>query len=141
EIRILRTGVKDGRFDSEGADDRYAVAFRDYGIDVETLDPYEAAKRIGARTIHVELAAALDDWAQVRRWFPRKDRKRWQALLDVARIADPDPDRWALRGAVLRGDHDALVERAASAKVRALPPVTLVLLADTLVLLADRPRK
>src|SRR5213079_3109572 len=43
-----------------GPDDAsYARAFRDYGIDVEALGPVEAAERIRARSIPVELAVAL----------------------------------------------------------------------------------
>jgi tetratricopeptide (TPR) repeat protein len=132
EIRMLPSRVKDGRFDSAAADREYARAFREYGIDVETLDHHEAARRIAARTIRVELAAALDGWAQTRRWFPKKRGKSWRDLLAVAREADDDRDRTALRDAVLRGDAQALVKCAAPEKVRALPPVTLVLLAEYL---------
>jgi serine/threonine-protein kinase len=132
EVRLVRSSVKDGHFDYEGEDRGYAAAFRDYGIDVETLDPRESVERIGARAIRVELAAALDGWAKTRRWVPQKDRKSWQDLLAVARAADPDPQRAALRDAVLRRDRSALVQWAAADEVRALPPVTLVLLAADL---------
>src|SRR5262249_15463545 len=108
----------------------YAAAFRDYGIDVESLDAAEAAERIGARAIRVELAAALDDWARIRR--PQQGRKSGRDLLAVARAADPDPSRAALRDALLRGDGQALVERAASKEIGSLPPATLVLLAECL---------
>jgi tetratricopeptide (TPR) repeat protein/serine/threonine protein kinase len=132
EVRLLGSDVKDGRFDLEAEDHGYAAAFRDYGIDVEALAPSAAAERIGARAIRVELAAALDGWARKRRAVPKEGGKSWQDLLAVARTADPDPWRTALRDAVLRGDRQALVERAASDEVRALPPVTRVLLAKYL---------
>jgi tetratricopeptide (TPR) repeat protein len=132
EVRILGSHVKDGHFDSEGEDRGYAAAFRDYGLDVETLDPREAAERIGARTIRVELAAALDRWAQTRRWFPQKGKKSWQDLLALARAADLDPMRRALRDAVLRGDRQVLLQQAACKDLGARPPVTLVLLAEFL---------
>jgi hypothetical protein len=128
EVRLLGSGVKDGHFDYEAEDRGYAAAFRDYGIDIEALDPREAAECIGARAIRVELAAALDDWARKRRWVPQKDGKSWPDLLAVARDADPDPWRTLFRDAVLRGDRQALAERADD-EIRALPPVTLVLLA------------
>jgi serine/threonine protein kinase/Flp pilus assembly protein TadD len=131
EIRTLRSRVKDGHFDDEGADRRYAAAFHNYGMDVETLDPSEAARRIAARAIRVELAAALDDWARTRRWYPQAGRKDWRQLLAVARSADRDRRRTALRDAVLRGDRRTLVRRAA-ADLGPLPPVTLVLLAEYL---------
>jgi tetratricopeptide (TPR) repeat protein len=132
EVRLLGSSLKQGSFDSEGADRGYATAFRDYGIDVETLALPDAATRIRARTIRVELAAALDGWAQTRRWVPQRERKSWRDLLALARATDPDPGRAALRDAVLRGDRRTLVRWAATAQVRTLPPVTLVLLADHL---------
>jgi tetratricopeptide (TPR) repeat protein len=132
EIRTLRSTVKDGRFDDEGADRRYAAAFRDYGIDVEVLAPQNAAKRLRARAIRAELAAALDDWSQMRRWFPQNDGKTWQELLALGRAVDADPRRSAVRDAVLHDQHQALVELGATADISALPPGTLVLLAQCL---------
>src|SRR5262245_44364848 len=132
EVRILRSDVKDGYFDVAAEERGYAAAFRDYGVDVETLDPGEAAERIGARAIRVELAAALDGWARRRRAQPKKGGKSWRDLLAVARAADPDPWRTPFRDAVLRGDHQALVRQAAAGEIRALPPVSLVLLAEHL---------
>jgi tetratricopeptide (TPR) repeat protein len=139
DVGLLRSGVADGRFDFAGGDRGYAAAFRDYGIDVEALDPRTAAEPVAARTIRVELAAALDGWAETRRAVLPRGGKSWQDLLAVARAADPDPQRMALRDAVLRGDRRALAERAAylaeraaAEEVRGLPPVTLVLLAESL---------
>jgi serine/threonine-protein kinase len=132
DVRIRGSAVKHGYFDSAGADLGYASAFRDYGIDVESLSTAEAAERIRARTIRAQLAAALDGWARARRWAPRKAAKSWQALLEVARAADPDPHRTALRDIVLRGDRQGLVDQAGGDNARTLPPVTLVLLAEHL---------
>ena len=42
----------------------YLQAFREYGIDVEVLPPEEAAARIAARPIRVDLAVALDRCVQ-----------------------------------------------------------------------------
>jgi serine/threonine-protein kinase len=131
EIRTLQSRVKDGHFDDESADRRYAAAFRNYGIDVETLGSSEAGRRVAARAIRVELAAALDDWARTRRCYPQAGRKNWRQLLAVARAADGDRRRTALRDVVLRGDRRALVRRAA-ADLGTLPPVTLMLLAEYL---------
>jgi tetratricopeptide (TPR) repeat protein len=139
DIRILRSSVKDGYFNAEGADRAYAAAFRNDGIDVEALDSREAARRLRARAIRIELAAALDGWAETRRWLPRQGRKSWRELLAVARAADPDPWRRSLRDTVLRGEPE-LVRRAAAGEVLALPPVTLVLLAECLAGMG-RPRQ
>jgi serine/threonine-protein kinase len=44
------------------ADEDYAPAFRDYGIDVEKLEAAEAARLVRASAIRVELASGLDRW-------------------------------------------------------------------------------
>ncbi len=129
EVRLLQSRVKDGKFDGEGTDDAYAAAFRDYGIDVEALDAGEASRRIAARSIRVELAAALDGWSQVRRCCPRKGGKSWRDLLALAQAADDDPRRTALRDAIRRGDRRALGRWDTIDRARPLPPATLVLLA------------
>jgi tetratricopeptide (TPR) repeat protein/tRNA A-37 threonylcarbamoyl transferase component Bud32 len=132
DVRILGASVRDGRFDCEGEDRAYEAAFRDYGIDVEPLDFEEAGERIRARAIRVDLAAALDGWAQTRRYILRNDGKPWQDLLAVARAADPDGRRTALRDAVLKRDRQTLMQRASSEDILDLPPVTLVLLSESL---------
>jgi tetratricopeptide (TPR) repeat protein len=137
EIRILRCGVRNGHFNFEGGDREYAAAFRDYGIDVEALDSGSTAERIMAQAIRVELAAALDGWAQTRRWVVFKGEKSWQEILALARAADPDPMRRTLRDMVLRGDCQALAQRAASVEIGALPPATVVLLAEHLEGMGD----
>jgi tetratricopeptide (TPR) repeat protein len=131
EVRILGSSVRGGRFDCEGQDRGYEAAFREYGIDVEALNPEDARERIRARSIRVELAAALDGWAQTRRWMPLRDGKAWQELLGLAQAADPDIRRTALREAVLKGDRQSLV-RASTEDILGLPPVTLVLLSECL---------
>jgi Flp pilus assembly protein TadD len=131
EIGILGGWGKDGHSD-EQKDRAYAAAFRDYGIDVETLDAGEAAGLIRRRTICVELAAALDDWAQKRRRLGRTGSKGWEGLLAVARAADPDPWRTKIRDAIAREDRRALKQLAASRSVCMVPPVEVVSLAGHL---------
>lgn len=94
------------------ADRGYAAAFRDHGIDVETLSTSDAARLIAVRPLRAELAAALDGWADTRRRNPEAGRKAWQELLQVAQAADPDSQRVALRSAVLREDRQALLTAA-----------------------------
>jgi serine/threonine protein kinase/Flp pilus assembly protein TadD len=132
DIRVQQSRLREGHFNDQGADQQYAEAFREYGIDVEALQTRVAAEQIAARAIRVELAAALDGWARTRRWYPQPGRKSWQALLQVAHAADRDPDRMAFRQAVLRDDAAALGAQAASSKARRLSPVSLVLLCDHL---------
>jgi serine/threonine protein kinase/tetratricopeptide (TPR) repeat protein len=135
-VRLMGSGVKNGRFDGEAEDRGYADAFRDYGIDVDVLGVREAAARVAERTIRLELAAALDGWAQTRRYLrppqARAQGMSWQDLVAVARAADPDGWRCELRDAVIRGDRQAPVRLARSKKTDDAAPVTLVLLAQFL---------
>jgi eukaryotic-like serine/threonine-protein kinase len=130
EIRLQAEEVKDNHFDSARNDPAYAQAFREYGIDVTALDAEEAAERIRARTIPVELAAALDDWAMVSRIGNRDNERRH--LIAVARLADPDPWRHRLRDAAQQGDRKALEELAASDQTDRMSAQTLYLLVQAL---------
>jgi RNA polymerase sigma factor (sigma-70 family) len=132
EARLQKAQVKDSHFDVTGADRVYAAAFRAYGIDVEKLEPAEAAAQVRTKAIRVELAAALDDWALVRRALGKGKSSGWQRLLAVARTADPDPWRNRLRDALAKRDKQALRKLAAAAELSKVPASTVVLLADAL---------
>jgi tetratricopeptide (TPR) repeat protein len=107
----------------------YARAFQDFGIDLAVLSTAEAAERMRARGIRLELARALDIWSGMRRQTGNPGPPDWKQLLDIAKEVDPDPWRSKLRDALKRGDPGALQAFAASADVRKLPPGTLHLLA------------
>jgi tetratricopeptide (TPR) repeat protein len=123
EARLARTMLKGDFLDQDASDKAYAQAFRWYGVDVEQLDLTEAANRLRARPIRVELAAALDDWPMPKTKAALKIR-----LARLARLVDPDPDRNGLRDALEKGDRRALVKMARSSEAAFLPPPTLVLL-------------
>jgi eukaryotic-like serine/threonine-protein kinase len=149
--RAFRTG--EGRYDDRWATLSYFKAFREYGIDLGSLEPLVAAECIRARSIRLELAMALDNWASLSRarssggdagWkqplaaspsifpptFPgRGGNVGWKQVLAVARAADPDEWRNQLRDALEHDRTDALVKLAASEKIRGLPLQTLTLLA------------
>jgi serine/threonine protein kinase/Flp pilus assembly protein TadD len=113
----------------------FAQAFRDYGLDLAVLPIEAAAERMRVRSIHAELAWALDSlWHETRRRRRPSDPQNpdWQHVLELARKADPDPWRNKLRHALERGDRKGLEALAASADVRRLPPATLHLLGSTL---------
>ena len=138
----------------------FTEAFREFGIDVPALEASEAAQRIRARPIRAELAAALDYWAMKRRWAAdsehiifvissplgaekaRKDYDsmnqgrpppNWQHLLQVAKLADPDPWLDRLRdGLIQDGDVKTLMALAESAPVDKLRPSHLLLLGEAL---------
>jgi serine/threonine protein kinase/Flp pilus assembly protein TadD len=133
DIRLQSTAVKDGHYDLALKDPAYAKLFREYGLDLARgVGGAEAAQRIRATSIGVELAAALDDWAMVcRTWQPQADTT-WKELLAIARVADPDPFRNQLRDAWERRDGKALKDLAAAEKAADLPTATVLLLGDTL---------
>jgi serine/threonine protein kinase/Flp pilus assembly protein TadD len=130
EIRLPHAiGGAEGFYDYGWADASYAEAFREYGIDVESLDTAEAAERIRARTISLELVVGLDNWADKRRSHKPNDAT-WKRIVAVARAADSDAWRSQLREALEQDNRKALAELAASVKIRDLPVPSASLLAD-----------
>jgi len=135
QIRLEKSPTKDGHIDLPRQDADYEEALRQYGLDVETLEVEEAAARVRAHEIAVDLAVALDDWANVRRQT-RPGDKSWQHLVAVARSADPEPMRMRLRdawGRKAKDVRDELNRLAAQERVPTLHPTTVSLLAATLV--------
>jgi serine/threonine protein kinase/Flp pilus assembly protein TadD len=111
----------------------YATAFREYGIDVEALEPSEAGARIRARKIRLELALALDSWSLFLRNRNRAPDATERRLLAVARAADSDAWRNQLRTALEQRDDKVLKELLASAPISDLPVQTLSLLVSHLL--------
>jgi probable HAF family extracellular repeat protein len=128
EIRQEMSAVKDDHFDIGLADRLYGEAFRDYGIDVDTLSPDAVASKMPSGPVREELSAALDDWMRIRRGMHRKDDSDWKRLLAVARAADSDPWRNRVREAWLKGDRKALGDLASSAPFDRLHPCDVLLL-------------
>jgi serine/threonine-protein kinase len=117
---------------------QYEQAFAGYGIPVLTLEPAEAARRVRERAIRADLVMALDSWAELVR-----DLAVRQRLLEVARLADPDPEGAAaeLRAALAEQDPAALRRLLADdERVSGLPPPTLVYVARNLRLRGDAPQ-
>ena len=52
-----------GDFNTKIASPEYRKAFAERGLDLPTLAPAEAAKRIAASAVKADLVAAVDDWA------------------------------------------------------------------------------
>jgi serine/threonine-protein kinase len=126
DIRSAKADDLDGSM----TDMDYANAFTEAGIDTAALSPAEVGAKIRARpaTVRVALAAALDDWAAVRRG-KRGDKAGAQRLTEVASPADPDPWRnrlrHALQAASKRERLADLKDLAKSARVEEMPAVSL----------------
>ncbi len=98
EVRGPREGRKYTRDDrgtmtvraEPAAEEQFAAAFRDWGLDVDTTPTAEAVARLKARPAAVvtEVIAALDEWANQR----RMDRKpEWRRVAELAAALDVDP--------------------------------------------------
>jgi eukaryotic-like serine/threonine-protein kinase len=121
-----------GLLRDEEVDQGYAEAFRESGIDIDTLDGSEAARAILGRSVREETAVALDHWAFIRRQL--NDSSGAERILRVARSVDHDPWRNRLRDllAARQLDRKALTDLAESAPVHEFPPATVMQLADVL---------
>jgi tetratricopeptide (TPR) repeat protein len=112
------------------AEERFATAFRDWGLDVDATPTAEAAARLRGRppAVVAEVVVALDEWAstqrrQASRERQRPEQERCQRLTDLAANLDSGPGagRRELRQILAR---DRLsVERGLSALSAALRPV------------------
>ncbi len=141
DIRSARADDPDGSV----TDSNYADAFRESGIDVAVLPATAAGKQILARptAVSVALAAALDDWAAVRRG-KRGDKDGARRLTETANLADPDPWRNRLRELLQApkgpGRQTNLKDLGKSARFDQLPAVSLHLLGATLLDTGDATR-
>jgi tetratricopeptide (TPR) repeat protein len=134
-IRQDRATVVEAKFNTRGATQDYAQAFRDYGVDVEAMPAHEAVARLRAKpALAVPIATALDDWVAARRRLG-EPMPSWISLVGLARELDPDPLRDRLRAAWGRAVtpelQAELVRIADSIDVKAESPTTLQLLART----------
>ena len=134
-------------------DEGYARVFRNHGVDVEAAPPAEVASRLRGGA-DVELAAALDHWAMVRRTRSRSRSagvteltaaaegglQDWRHLQRVARALDAN-DNWRndLRDYLASPAPDPMTAQALreSAVLSELPAVSAVLLASTLAAIGD----
>jgi tetratricopeptide (TPR) repeat protein/serine/threonine protein kinase len=135
-IRLEAAAVKDEQFDLVSADTAYREAFRHYELDVEALDPEEAAQRIRAAVIRDRLVAALDFWIGVKTTDARPGRER---LLEILRRADTDPWRDRLRQAYQQRDRETVTSLAQDPGVPTQPPVSVQLLGAALRASGDTP--
>src|SRR5262249_19671096 len=124
EIRLEQCQLNDEYLDFASADAAYTQAFRAYGLDVE-VGP-KAAERIRTRLVAVERAAALDNWASVRRLAQGKAASTHN-LTALAYAGDNDPLRNRLRQAFAAYDRAQLEALARTSSGAHLSATTRVL--------------
>jgi eukaryotic-like serine/threonine-protein kinase len=126
-IRLKRATLVEGRFDFAGSDRGYEEAFREGGMPEVGTDTAVAAAWLGGAGVRDAFVAALDDWAAC-----ATDRKRWEWLLEVAGLADPDPWRDRVRDPAVWDDRAALARLTESKEAAAQSPQLLTALAGRL---------
>lgn len=137
-LRDLRAAAM-GSLEPVAIDAGYAAAFRDYGADVEAGGAGEAGKVLSQSSLRVELAAALDEWANLRRGAEPLRGKDWRVLLTLANQVDSDPRRMRLREERANERMINLVQMASLGDVDSLPLPTVVHLANALLSFGDAP--
>jgi serine/threonine protein kinase/Flp pilus assembly protein TadD len=115
-------------FSGRQQDARFAKAFQEFGIDLEALEPAEAAVRIRGTSVPQALVRALDQWAAMRKRARGDDDAFWKKLVQVAQQADLDEWRNQFREALLRRDRPVLEKLADAVPIRDVPPATVYLL-------------
>jgi len=97
---------KESKIAAEQADEAYAAALREFGLDVDQIEPAEAGKLLRQRSRPQEIAFAIDAWALIRKDLARngEDRKLdplknrlYHRLAELASVIDDDPWRCAIR--------------------------------------------
>lgn len=110
KIRLDKAVSKKGKFDYAQAEREYPKAFEEAGLAIVAGRQRDTAVLIERSAIKEQLLAALDDWAWVTR--RSKDKGLKSRLLEVARLADPDPWRDQVRDPALWGNGAALLKLA-----------------------------
>jgi serine/threonine-protein kinase len=121
--------------DQTGPDERFAAAFREWGVNVDDTPTAKAAERLQSRPadVVVEIIAALDDWADERH-RNRVPAEQWQRLTSLAAALEQQPDsrRRELR-AILARDQLCIGQALSvlSAGLRPVPiPVAVPVMVD-----------
>jgi serine/threonine protein kinase/Flp pilus assembly protein TadD len=100
--------------------EEYGPAFRDYGIDVLSLEIEAAAEKIRGRSIADYLVEALDDWALMEPDKAARDRLR-----RVVTAASAEGIRAQWRAALERHDRAGMGKILAGITISTVPPATL----------------
>jgi tetratricopeptide (TPR) repeat protein len=115
--RVQRAATED--LNPERFDRDMGAAFLAYGLDLNRIETKVAAAKLAGCRSTAEVVAAIDDWCSVRR--RELGAQSWRQLADLARAADADPWRNALRDQFDRPPAEAIPAlRARAAEIEAL---------------------
>ena len=132
EIRLVASQTTERGFDYAGANQQYAAALREYGIDVDALPADEAIRLLQARAaVLPALIIALDDWASCRQQAVNEATAK--PLAELARALDSDPWRRRERDILAHGSEQELQDLIDSDEVANQPASTIELLAGELL--------
>jgi len=137
DVKSERT-TSDISFDAERAIADYVEAFRQYGIDVDSLPPAAVATLIAERPIWQELVVALENWAHLAEMSETQHYRWIEPLRESARLADTDDLRNRLRQVLALPQEqwmqrrDSLLELADEMTRQGAPPDTLLQMARVL---------
>jgi serine/threonine protein kinase len=115
-------------------DQAYTAAFREFGIDPDSLDPSEVVKRLESRSEPEEIAFFIDDWAIIRHYTLEKTKSEsWRRLFQISRKLDENPWRNELRAGFDQESKEFLRRLAVDEKKLGDQPTrSLLLLGDAL---------
>jgi serine/threonine protein kinase/Tfp pilus assembly protein PilF len=131
DLERIRLGRSDGtnggtRFDNASTARRYGAAFREYGVEVESLRAEQAAEQLRSHpAILVPLVAALDDWSQRSKF---SDDGLEENLETLVGIIDTDSWRRRVRAAVTARDNANLIALADDPETARQPPQSQIML-------------
>jgi serine/threonine-protein kinase len=112
----------------EEADRAYAAAFREYGVEFESLGVEAAATAIARSGIAADLIIGLDQWAMCKGMCSPAGAEGREELRQVLQIADPDPLRLQIRAARDKQDRTLVLRLAREADRAHIQPATASML-------------
>jgi eukaryotic-like serine/threonine-protein kinase len=133
QIRIEQSSIPAGKdiMQLRSSTAAYRKAFQEYGLDVGSLKPPEAAAKIRQSAIKDSLVAALANW---RGWQSSVESSpSTEQIENIIRLADDDPWRRRIRAAAQADDAEQqLAKLARDKQVLAQSPLTLSVLVSAL---------
>ena len=97
------------KFDYQRANDQYFDAFKQFGVDLDSLTEDEAAERFASTSAHTQIGVALYDCALVRSNLKQfRDDSSYRRFVELANSCDPDPLRNRIRSSFGLVDDDIL---------------------------------